>query len=139
MSPTSRVRGGRGLVAQPIPGPGSSRIACDLAGYLGHGLAAESVWAANGSNEVLQQVLQAFGGPGRRALGFEPSYSMHRLIAIGTSTGWVAARRRADDFGLDVGTAEPGRSRASPRRGVPVLAEQPDGDSSGRAGRRGGL
>ncbi len=67
-----------------------------LAGYLGHGLAAEQVWAANGSNEVLQQLLQAFGGPGRSALGFEPSYSMHSLIARATGTRWVAARRAAD-------------------------------------------
>ena len=45
----------------------------DLADYLGHGLTGAQVWAANGSNEVIQQLLQAFGGPGRRALGFEPS------------------------------------------------------------------
>src|SRR5271154_2534219 len=47
----------------------------DLAGYLGHGLTARHLWAANGSNEVIQQVLQAFGGPGRRALGVDPGYS----------------------------------------------------------------
>ena len=53
-----------------------------LAGYLGHGLTGRaSAWAANGSNEIIQQLLQAFGGPGRSALGFEPSYSMHPLIA----------------------------------------------------------
>jgi histidinol-phosphate aminotransferase len=72
----------------------------DLAGYLsartGVPLAVEQLWAANGSNEVLQQVCQAFGGPGRLALGFEPSYSMHPLLAAGTSTGWVAERRAAD-------------------------------------------
>lgn len=68
----------------------------DLAGYLGHSLTAREVWPANGSNEILQQLLQAFGGPGRTALGFEPSYSMHRLIARSTGTGWVAAHRRAD-------------------------------------------
>lgn len=73
----------------------------DLAAYLGHGLSAEQVWAANGSNEVLQQVLQAFGGPGRTALGFEPSYSMHRNIAATTATEWVSGRRDAD-FGLPV-------------------------------------
>jgi len=72
----------------------------DLADYLGHGLTARHVWAANGSNEVIQQLLQAFGGPGRRALGFEPSYSMHPLIARVTCTGWVAADRD-EDFGLD--------------------------------------
>jgi histidinol-phosphate aminotransferase len=72
----------------------------DLADYLGHGLTAGHVWAANGSNEVIQQLLQAFGGPGRQALGFEPSYSMHPLIARVTCTGWVAADRDAD-FGLD--------------------------------------
>jgi histidinol-phosphate aminotransferase len=72
----------------------------DLAAYLtrstGVPLALEQVWAANGSNEVLQQVCQAFGGPGRVALGFEPSYSMHPLLAAGTATGWVAAPRAAD-------------------------------------------
>ncbi len=63
-------------------------------------LTTEQVWAANGSNEVLQQLLQAFGGPGRTALGFEPSYSMHRIIAAGTSTRWVAGARDAGDFTL---------------------------------------
>jgi histidinol-phosphate aminotransferase len=72
----------------------------DLADYLGHGLTAGQVWAANGSNEVIQQLLQAFGGPGRRAIGFEPSYSMHRLIALATATGWVSGARE-QDFGLD--------------------------------------
>jgi histidinol-phosphate aminotransferase len=59
----------------------------------GSELRASQVWAANGSNEVLQQLLQAFGGPGRTALGFEPSYAMHRLISRGTSTRYVAADR----------------------------------------------
>jgi histidinol-phosphate aminotransferase len=67
-----------------------------LARYLGHDLTTEQVWAANGSNEVIQQILQAFGGPGRFAMGFEPSYTMHRLIAVATATGWVNAWREAD-------------------------------------------
>jgi len=71
----------------------------DLAAYLGHGLDASGVWAANGSNEVQQQLLQAFGGPERTALGFTPAYSMHPLLAAGTATGWVGARRDAG-FGL---------------------------------------
>jgi histidinol-phosphate aminotransferase len=80
----------------------------DLAAYLakqtGVPLQVEQVWAANGSNEVLQQVLQAFGGPGRSALGFEPSYSMHPILAAGTGTRWVAVPRR-DDFTVDVDLA----------------------------------
>ncbi|MEX2982461.1 histidinol-phosphate transaminase [Streptomyces sp. C36] len=79
-----------------------------LAGYLtrstGHPLDERHVWAANGSNEVLQQLLQAFGGPGRVALGFEPSYSVHPLAARGTGTGW-AAGPRGDDFSVDVPAA----------------------------------
>lgn len=67
-----------------------------LARYLGHGLAPENIWAANGSNEVLQHVLQAFGGPGRSVLGFPPTYSMHSIIADGTGTRWVTAERDAD-------------------------------------------
>jgi histidinol-phosphate aminotransferase len=72
----------------------------DLAGYLGHGLTGQHVWAANGSNEIIQQLLQAFGGPGRTALGFEPSYSMHPLIAQTTGTRWLATSRD-QGFGLD--------------------------------------
>jgi histidinol-phosphate aminotransferase len=71
----------------------------DLADYLGHGLTTANVWAANGSNEVQQQLLQAFAGPGRTALGFGPSYSMHPLLAAGTGTEWIGALRDPD-FGL---------------------------------------
>ncbi|HEY4226259.1 MAG TPA: histidinol-phosphate transaminase [Pseudolysinimonas sp.] len=67
-----------------------------LAAYLGHGLTPEQLWAANGSNEIIQQALQAFGGPGRSALGFPPTYSMYPIIASGTGTGWLTAARDAD-------------------------------------------
>lgn len=80
----------------------------DLAAYLiaqtGVALGVENLWAANGSNEILQQLLQAFGGPGRTAIGFVPSYSMHPIISDGTRTEWLQAAR-ADDFGLDVDAA----------------------------------
>jgi histidinol dehydrogenase len=78
----------------------ATRLRAALADYVGHGVTAKQVWAANGSNEVLQQLLLAFGGPGRTALGFEPSYSMHPLISRATGTRWVAAERRAD-FAVD--------------------------------------
>jgi histidinol-phosphate aminotransferase len=74
-------------------------LRADLADYLGYGLTGDQVWAANGSNEVQQQLLQAFGGPGRSALGFGPSYSMHPLLAAGTGTRWIGALRDPD-FGL---------------------------------------
>ncbi len=75
----------------------------DLAAYLstqtGLPVGTENVWAANGSNEILQQLLQAFGGPGRGAIGFVPSYSMHPIIAEAPHTRWIVAAR-GDDFGL---------------------------------------
>ncbi len=81
----------------------------ELARYLtrtgGHPVGVDNVWAANGSNEVIQQLLQTFGGPGRTAIGFEPSYSMHALIARGTGTGWISGPR-AEDFTIDLPTAE---------------------------------
>jgi histidinol-phosphate aminotransferase len=80
----------------------------DLAAYLaaqtGVDLDVENLWAANGSNEILQQLLQAFGGPGRSAIGFVPSYSMHPIISDGTQTQWLVANR-ADDFSLDADIA----------------------------------
>jgi histidinol-phosphate aminotransferase len=77
----------------------AAQLRAALAAYLGHDLGADRIWAANGSNEILQQLLAAFGGAGRRALGFEPSYSMHRLIAASTGTGWIGSAR-AEDFSL---------------------------------------
>lgn len=72
----------------------------DLAAYLNTDspvqLGAEHVWPANGSNEIMQQLLQAFGGPGRTALSFAPTYSMYPEYARNTHTRWVSGRRAAD-------------------------------------------
>ncbi|MCD4534784.1 histidinol-phosphate transaminase [Nocardioides sp. cx-169] len=79
-----------------------------LAAYLSrdtpHGIVAEQVWAANGSNEVMLQLLQAFGGPGRSAMSFAPTYSMYPEYARDSSTAWVQARRE-DDFSIDLDAA----------------------------------
>ena len=79
-----------------------------LADYLntsgGHGITAEQIWAANGSNEVMLQLLQAFGGPGRVALSFAPTYSMYPEYARDAMTGWVVGRRESD-FSLDLEAA----------------------------------
>ncbi|MEL4504563.1 histidinol-phosphate transaminase [Luteococcus sp. H138] len=64
-----------------------------LADYLGFGLAAENIWAANGSNEVMTHLLQAFGGPGRTVLGFSPTYSMYPEYARNTLSNYVAVPR----------------------------------------------
>jgi histidinol-phosphate aminotransferase len=84
-----------------------------LARYLGHGLDPARLWAANGSNEVLQHVLQAFGGPGRSALGFAPTYSMYGLLASGTGTEWITSDRDAD-FELSPATAVAAVQRHDP-------------------------
>lgn len=70
-----------------------------LSKYLGDGLTPENLWAANGSNEVLLQIFQAFGGTGRKALGFGPTYSMYSLLALTTGTSYVDAPR-ADKYEL---------------------------------------
>jgi histidinol-phosphate aminotransferase len=82
------------------PDRDATALRAELADYLGSDLTVLQVWAANGSNEIIQQILMAFGGAGRMALGFEPSYTMHRLIALATGTGWVSGFRE-DDFTLD--------------------------------------
>ncbi len=79
-------------------------LRADLATYLNTDgaseLCADNVWAANGSNEVMQQLLLAFGGPGRCALSFAPTYSMYPEYARDTHTGWVLGRRDVD-FAID--------------------------------------
>jgi len=74
---------------------------------------AAQVWAANGSNEVLQHILQAFGGPGRVVLGFPPTYSMHPIIAESTGTTWVAGARD-EGFGLSPDTVVSAIKETSP-------------------------
>ncbi|GAB7191080.1 histidinol-phosphate transaminase [Kineococcus sp. NUM-3379] len=80
-------------------------LRADFAAFLraesGVELAPEQIWAANGSNEVMLHVMQAFGGPGRTALSFAPTYSMYPEYARDSLTGWVAGRRE-EDFTLDV-------------------------------------
>jgi histidinol-phosphate aminotransferase len=59
----------------------------------------QGVWAANGSNEILTQLLQAYGGPGRRAVVFEPTYVLHRRLSALTYTD-VEQLALDDDFVL---------------------------------------
>lgn len=84
-----------------------------FAGYLGHGLTADRIWAGNGSNEVLQHVLQAFGGPGRTLLSMTPTYSMYPLLAQGVGMTYVT-EPRASDF-----TIAPAAVRAAIERHDP--------------------
>ena len=95
-----------------------------LAAYLstdgGHGVTADQVWAANGSNEVMLHLLQAFGGPGRTAVSFAPTYSMYPEYARDTGTRWVAGRRASRL------RARPGaRARAGARRERPSVVLLP--------------
>ena len=104
----------------------------DLAAYLsartGVDVGVDNVWAANGSNEILQQLLQAFGGPGRSAMGFVPSYSMHPIISDGTQTGWIPVPRSAD-FDLDVDAAVAAIRREKPDVVFVTSPNNPTGQS----------
>ena len=104
---TSSVRAVAGELHR-YPDRDAVALRTDLAAYVsgqtGVDVGVENLWAANGSNEILQQLLQAFGGPGRSAIGFVPSYSMHPIISDGTQTAWLVANR-ADDFSLDAEVA----------------------------------
>jgi histidinol-phosphate aminotransferase len=95
-------------------------LRADLAGYIradvpgAPAIDVGNVWAANGSNEVMLQLLQAFGGPGRSALSFTPTYSMYPDYCRDTFTAYRTLPRRAD-FTLDL-----------PAALAAVEADQPD-------------
>ncbi|MGH8890452.1 MAG: histidinol-phosphate transaminase, partial [Acidothermaceae bacterium] len=82
----------------------ATQLRADLAAYLERfenvAVPPAQVWAANGSNEVMHQLLQAFGGPGRSVLGFSPSYSMYPQYCRDTFTSYTTEPREAD-FSLD--------------------------------------
>lgn len=106
-----------------------------LAAYVsqqtGVGVTKEQVWAANGSNEVLQQLLQAFGGPGRSAMGFVPSYSMHPILAAGTQTEFVTVERKAENrFDIDVDEALTAIAEQQPNVVFITTPNNPTGNST---------
>ncbi|HEU0257779.1 MAG TPA: histidinol-phosphate transaminase [Microbacteriaceae bacterium] len=101
-----------------------------LAGYLGDGVEPGQVWAANGSNEILQQVLQAFGGHGRTLMGFAPTYSMYPLLASGTGTAWLAGHRD-EGFELSARTAAEQVAQARPDIVVLCAPNNPTGTPLG--------
>ena len=85
-------------------------------------IAPEQVWAANGSNEVMLQLLQAFGGPGRTAISFAPTYSMYPEYARDTNTEWVVGHRESD-FAIDL---EKARALVEETRPHVVLLPSPN-------------
>ena len=97
-----------------------------LAAYLnssgGSGITPDQVWAANGSNEVMLQLLQAFGGPGRTAVSFAPTYSMYPEYARDAMTGWLVGHRESD-FSLDLDAA---RTLVEEHRPSVVLLPSPN-------------
>ncbi|MFI0717014.1 histidinol-phosphate transaminase [Streptomyces inhibens] len=112
------------------PDRNALELRAGLAGYVtratGHPVDARRVWAANGSNEVIQQLFQAFGGPGRRALGFEPSYTMHALIARNSGTTWISCMRD-EGFGIDLRAAREALAEQRPHLVLITSPNNPTG------------
>ena len=110
-----------------------------LAAYLGATtgvpVTPEQVWAGNGSNEVLLHLLQAFGGPGRTALGFTPAYSMHPIITRTAGTTWVDGLRGVPGggaFDLDAeGRPRAGRASTDPHLVFLCSPNNPTGTALG--------
>jgi histidinol-phosphate aminotransferase len=79
------------------------RAATDLRAAIGalHGVGSEQVFVANGSNEVIQTVMLTYGGPGRTAAVWEPTYALHSHISRLAGTAVVEGERAAD-FSTDL-------------------------------------
>jgi histidinol-phosphate aminotransferase len=87
----------RDLPLNRYPDGQMTRLREELAALHGHTVA--GTWVANGSNEILTQLVQAYGGPGRRAMTFEPTYLLHTRLSALTSTA-VERRSLPGDFVL---------------------------------------
>ena len=103
------LRAGLGSVAwHRYPDRSATALRSRIAEVEGHevpgGITPANVFAANGSNEVLQSLCLAYGGAGRRVATFEPTYALHSHIAEVCGSSVVSAPRQAD-FTLDVDEA----------------------------------
>jgi histidinol-phosphate aminotransferase len=112
------------------PDRDATTLRAGLANYInalsGTSLSTENIWAANGSNEIIQSLYLAFGDKG--ALGFTPSYSMHPLIARVTNTSWIDGERRSD-FSLDIEKAKSEIKNSSPSLTFITTPNNPTGTS----------
>lgn len=99
-----------------------------LAGFLGTGLTEKQVWAANGSNEILQQFFTVFGGPDKKAISFGPTYSMYPNIARGTLTPYQELDREPG-FELSAEYLKTEISKAKPDVVILCTPNNPTGNS----------
>lgn len=97
-----------------------------LAAYVGRGMTMGNVWAANGSNEVMMQILSAFAGPGRSLLSFAPTYSMYPVYARDTMTTYRVADR-ATDHSIDFSVVRQAVAAESPSVTVVASPNNPTG------------
>jgi histidinol-phosphate aminotransferase len=99
-----------------------------LAKFLGFGLSEKDVWAANGSNEILQQFFTAFGGPEKKAISFGPTYSMYPNIARGTLTPYQELPRE-EGFELSAEYLKAEIARVEPDVVILCSPNNPTGNS----------
>ena len=103
-----------------------TKLADFINGLSGTSFDSTNIWAANGSNEIIQSLFMAFGGG--TALGFTPSYSMHPLIAKVTQVQWLNGNRR-EDFSLDIDSAISQIQREKPALTFITTPNNPTGSS----------
>jgi len=109
------------------------RLRGELADYLSKEskveLAADHIWAANGSNEIMAHVMAAFGGPGRQALSFPPTYSMYPEYARESFTDLVEVPR-TPDFRIDLPVAQAVIKEKRPSMVVVASPNNPTGTAT---------
>ena len=103
-----------------------SKLADFINSLSGTTLTSENIWAANGSNEIIQSLFLAFGKSS--ALGFTPSYSMHPLIAKVCQVSWIAGTRNSD-FSLNIDSALEQINAAQPALTFITTPNNPTGES----------
>lgn len=106
-----------------------SELAKYLSSTTGVNLSVDQIWAANGSNEIIQTLFLAFAGAGVNSLGFTPSYSMHENIARSTGTNWIIGERLSD-FSIDLSSALKEISKQKPKLVFITTPNNPTGTST---------
>ena len=106
-----------------------SELAKYLSSTTGVNLSVDQIWAANGSNEIIQTLFLAFAGAGVNSLGFTPSYSMHENIARSSGTNWVIGERLSD-FSIDLSSALKEISTQKPKLVFITTPNNPTGTST---------
>lgn len=104
-------RATEGIALNRYPDPMANELRDAIAAW--HGVSRGNVVVGNGGDEIIFNLLLAFGGAGRTLIDCPPTFSIYGLYAQITGTNVMKVPRNADSFELDTDAIDKAAAQAN--------------------------